>query len=1019
MKILSELKKVKTSVWVSIVVLLVLGSCLIFFNSYIKTAAVSAYKWFTGLIYPPKAETRIIEDNLLLDEYTGIPAEAGNIRALAITVPEQDIREDTFGMSYEDYAVSQLNVQLQYAVEYGYSHVLYRTSIYGRKDFDVMKYIKEQTAGLGLKLIMETDVLLLHEANSESTFSSDYAPVYETIEKNFWQRLLYPGREPERVLISGIDPSWVYIADDGSKRLNPSYEGARDFVSEQLDAALTEYHPDCFIMDTPKVIVKSLDETENLSKFPNYTRAQLHLRSTQLQTIDVSKLIRDKYPDTIIGLHADRVWRASAADVAGVQISSSYSDYDDGGADTKLWCEKGYIDFVLTDNNTPVSVSSDFLTVLNWWVNIENETGVKYVNGYTAKYIGLDGWTDYYELANQYDMAVKNNCAAGVFSDYDSLCEHNQESALLYMVFANTIDFDISGEELNITSPADNLVTDVPSVAISGTCDNNFPIYINGETVSPTDQGIFALDMKLEPGKNKINIEHKGKTVQLTVTYNITVLKDITPEGTISVMGGNMIEYSVTARKGAAVTGTLYGETVTFKEEGVAQEDSTDDSVFARFCGRFTAPESKEEPYSIGKAKVTASYGGFTKSLTGAAVTVEPKPKTAGNVAVIKKKSAETFRAEPANSDTSLPQYYWLPKGTEDIITGESVYVSGSTTKKYYTLQCGLRVYQDDVDLREGDLPVNKTSSVTVVDSGKYTYITFANSQKIPYKINLNGLYSGGNDATAASVSNLKSVDIILTHTLTTADVSDSGSSKLMKFASSAANENETVTYSFKLNSGCGIYGFTSYYDGNESLVIRFRNPIKASGGRLDGIRICLDAGHGGTDQGATGFNNVHEADENLKIALLLKSEFESRGATVYITRTNNMSYTDGTPITSANLRTPRIDLISSLEPDLLISVHHNWYSSSSSSGTEALYFYGFNQALAQTVANAMSNVSGMDNRGGKYQNVFVYRNHEFMSILLECGFLSNASDFGWLTGKGNSNVLAKAIADAVVRYFS
>lgn len=1019
MKILKELKKVKTSVWVSIAALLIIGSCFIFFNGYIRSVSVKAYDWFTGLIYPHTAETRISDDNMLLNDYLCTPEDIGNLRALTITVPESDTREDTFGLSFEDYAISEINVQLQYAVEYGYSHVLYKTSIYGKKDFDVLKYIKDQTAGLGLKLIMESDVLLLHKANEENTFASNYAPEFKTIKKNFWQRLFYPGRAPERYLVSGIDPKWVYISDDGSKRLNPSYDEARDFVVSELDKALALYQPDCIVLDTPIVIVKSLDETENLSKFPELSRTQLHLRSTQLQTIYISSMIHEKYPDMYIGLYADKAWRTADVDDSGIQITSSYTDYDIGNADTKLWCQKGYFDFVITDNHSPLSINSDFLTVLNWWKGIESETGVIYVNGYTAEYIGQEGWTDYYELATQYDTAVASNCANGVFNDYKSLCEHNQEAALLYMVFANTIDFGISSEELNITSPKGDMTTDIPTVAVSGTCDNNFPIYINGETVAPTDRGFFAVDIKLKPGKNPITIEHKGKSITLNVTYNITVIKDIAPEGSISVMGGSIVEYSVTARKGAKVTGTLYGETVTFREEGVAQEDSADDSVFVRFSGKFTAPESKETAYSIGKAKVTASYEGFTKSLTGASVTVEPKPKTVGNIVIIKKRIAETFRAEPANSDTSLPQFYWLPKGTEDIITGESVYVSGSTTKKYYSLQCGLRVYQDDVDLRQGELPFNETSSVTVVDSGKYTYITFANSQKTPYILKLNGLYSGGEDATAANVTNVNRVDITLTHTLTKSNVSDPGTSKLLKFGSVSENSDESVTYSFNLNKGCIFYGFTSYYDTNDNLVIRLKNPIRSVGGRLDGIKICLDAGHGGTDQGATGFNNVHEADENLKVALLLKSEFESLGATVYITRTNNISYSNGVPITSENLRTPRVDLISSLEPDLLISVHHNWYSSSSSNGTEALYFYGFNQGLAQAVADAMANVSGMRNRGGKYQNVFVYRNHEYMSILLECGFLSNISDFSWLTADGNSNRLVKAISSAVVKYFS
>ena len=116
--------------------------------------------------------------------------------------------------------------------------------------------------------------------------------------------------------------------------------------------------------------------------------------------------------------------------------------------------------------------------------------------------------------------------------------------------------------------------------------------------------------------------------------------------------------------------------------------------------------------------------------------------------------------------------------------------------------------------------------------------------------------------------------------------------------------------------------------------------------------------------------------------------------------------------------RVHRLELISSYDPDLLISVHHNYYENTSANGTEALYFYGFNQALAQKVSDAMHDVSGMKNRGGKYHNVFVYRNHDFMSILLECGFLSNSGDAAWLKASGNTDKLANAVANAVVEYF-
>jgi N-acetylmuramoyl-L-alanine amidase len=52
-----------------------------------------------------------------------------------------------------------------------------------------------------------------------------------------------------------------------------------------------------------------------------------------------------------------------------------------------------------------------------------------------------------------------------------------------------------------------------------------------------------------------------------------------------------------------------------------------------------------------------------------------------------------------------------------------------------------------------------------------------------------------------------------------------------------------------------GIFmGYSSFYDGNGDLVLRFNNPPSASGSDLSGTRIVIDPGHGGNDTGALGY---------------------------------------------------------------------------------------------------------------------------------------------------------------------
>ena len=49
-------------------------------------------------------------------------------------------------------------------------------------------------------------------------------------------------------------------------------------------------------------------------------------------------------------------------------------------------------------------------------------------------------------------------------------------------------------------------------------------------------------------------------------------------------------------------------------------------------------------------------------------------------------------------------------------------------------------------------------------------------------------------------------------------------------------------------------------------------------------ISVCLDAGHGGEDCGAT-YGDRLEKDDNLRLTLLVRDKLEANGIKVYLTR--------------------------------------------------------------------------------------------------------------------------------------
>ena len=88
----------------------------------------------------------------------------------------------------------------------------------------------------------------------------------------------------------------------------------------------------------------------------------------------------------------------------------------------------------------------------------------------------------------------------------------------------------------------------------------------------------------------------------------------------------------------------------------------------------------------------------------------------------------------------------------------------------------------------------------------------------------------------------------------------------------------------------------------------------------LEGIKICLDPGHGGLahlpnyKRGPTGFR---EAEANLRVALYLSEFLTEVGAIVFMTRTNDsfVSISDRSEIANKNA------------VDFFISLHHNFFS--------------------------------------------------------------------------------------------
>jgi N-acetylmuramoyl-L-alanine amidase len=168
---------------------------------------------------------------------------------------------------------------------------------------------------------------------------------------------------------------------------------------------------------------------------------------------------------------------------------------------------------------------------------------------------------------------------------------------------------------------------------------------------------------------------------------------------------------------------------------------------------------------------------------------------------------------------------------------------------------------------------------------------------------------------------------------------------------------------------------------------------------------LVIDPGHGGADGGTVG-NGLIEKDWTLKVGLALAAELRSRGHTVTLTRESDVTV----PIMD------RPSQINAAPRIALISIHFN-AGSTDATGVETWYSWpkkpeimarlhdatgvplpgilpDDGQQLAQAVQQAVQKNTRSRDRGIKNREDMAITSRTLCpAILIECGFLSNASE--------------------------
>jgi N-acetylmuramoyl-L-alanine amidase len=162
----------------------------------------------------------------------------------------------------------------------------------------------------------------------------------------------------------------------------------------------------------------------------------------------------------------------------------------------------------------------------------------------------------------------------------------------------------------------------------------------------------------------------------------------------------------------------------------------------------------------------------------------------------------------------------------------------------------------------------------------------------------------------------------------------------------------------------------------------------------LRGLRITVDAGHGGEDLGTVGLDlHVKEKDLNLKVARALRDELTKGGAVVTMTRNADPQLAPDSAPADAELAA-RVEVALRSRAQLFISVHHNARprveEGRVAHGTHIYYYQPASRGLAQAIAAPLARAIGEPAYQHFWRSFGVIRQPEMPAVLVECNFLSN-----------------------------
>lgn len=203
--------------------------------------------------------------------------------------------------------------------------------------------------------------------------------------------------------------------------------------------------------------------------------------------------------------------------------------------------------------------------------------------------------------------------------------------------------------------------------------------------------------------------------------------------------------------------------------------------------------------------------------------------------------------------------------------------------------------------------------------------------------------------------------------------------------------------------------------EGDDSIVISLQDkqgPIITPSGESGRHVVVLDAGHGGSDPGASSVTGRKEKEFNLAVALLVQQQLQNDPDIELVLTRNGDTY--------PGLK-DRSSLANQVNANLFVSIHANSLEKSEKNalinGSETYYTKADSKAFADVMHKHLIAATGLKDNGVRVKNLHVTRETKMPAVLLEAGYLSNVNDEAVLFTPDTQQRIADGIVAGIKEY--